>query len=69
VRSHRDTGSSQQFSVFASGRYFVERRVDLLCDPDPVKWDGKLTGDGHHSSSSCMASATGSETEAPLSQG
>ena len=51
MRGHRDTGSSQQFSVFASSRYFAERRVDLLCDPDSVKSDGKLRGDGRRSSS------------------
>ena len=36
VRSHRNAGSSQQFNVFASSRYFIERHVDLLCDPDAV---------------------------------
>ena len=33
VGSHRDAGSSQQFNVFASICYFVERHVDLLSDP------------------------------------
>jgi hypothetical protein len=69
VRSHRDAGSSQQFNVFASSCYFVERHVDLLCDPDSMQQDGKLSSDGHHSSSLRMTSATGTQVETPSSQG
>jgi hypothetical protein len=42
VRSYWDAGSSQQFNVFASSCYCVERHVDLLCDPDSMQQDGKL---------------------------
>ena len=67
VRSHRDSGSSQQFNVCASGCYFVERHVDLLCDPDSMEQNSKLPGNGHHCSSSCVASATCSQAETPSS--
>ena len=67
VRSHRDAGSLQQWNVIALGRFFVERHVDLLCDPDAMQHDGKLSGDGYHGSSSCMASATSTQAETPFS--
>ena len=34
-----------------------------------MQQDGKLSGDGHHGSSSRMASATGTQAETPSSQG
>jgi hypothetical protein len=52
----------------ASGCYFVERHVNLLCDPDPVQQNGKLPGDGHHGSSSRVASAPGTQAETPSSR-
>jgi hypothetical protein len=67
VRSHRDAGSSQQFNVYASGCYLVERHIDLLCNPDSMQQDGKLPSDGHHGSSSRMTSATGTQAETPSS--
>jgi hypothetical protein len=69
VRTHRDARSSQQINVYVSGCYLVERHVDLLCDPDSMQQDGKLSSDGHHGSSSRMASATGTQAETPSSQG
>ena len=52
-----------------SGGRFVERHVDLLRDPDSMQQYGKLPGDGHHSSPSGVASASGTQTETPSSQG
>ena len=69
VRSHRGAGSSQQFNVFVSSCYLVERHVDLLCDPDSMQQDGKLPSNGHHGSSSRMTSATGTQAKTPSSQG
>ena len=69
VRSHRDAGSSQQFNIFASGCYLVERHVDLMCNPYSMQQNGELPGDGHHGSSSCMASAANPQAETPSSQG
>lgn len=37
VRSHWDAGSSQQFNVYASAWYLVERYADLQCDPNSMQ--------------------------------